>query len=94
MNNIEGFVILLTYLAVASSALSGILEARRHELDIVGATTVTFVTAFGGGTLRDLLLGRTPIFWLVDPWLSITTFAIGIISSIWLTVFQTNCFSS
>jgi uncharacterized membrane protein YeiH len=49
-------------------------------MDVVGATTVAFVTAFGGGTLRDLLLGRTPIFWLTDPWLSITTFAISIIS--------------
>ncbi len=80
MNNIDGFVILLTYLAVAASAISGILEARRHEMDIVGATIIAFVTAFGGGTLRDLLLGRTPIFWLVDPWLSIATFAISIIS--------------
>jgi len=78
MNNIEGFVILLTYLAVSASAISGILEARRHEMDIVGATTVAFVTAFGGGTLRDLLLGRTPIFWLVDPWLPVATFVISI----------------
>ena len=80
MNNIEGFVILLTYLAVTASAISGILEARRHEMDIVGATIIAFVTAFGGGTLRDLLLGRTPIFWLIDPWLTITTFAVSIIS--------------
>jgi uncharacterized membrane protein YeiH len=80
MNNAEGFVILLTYLAVAASAISGTLEARKYEMDVVGATTVAFVTAFGGGTLRDLLLGRTPIFWLMDPWLSITTFAIAIIS--------------
>ena len=80
MNMTEGFVILLTYLAVAASAISGTLEARKHEMDVVGATTVAFVTAFGGGTLRDLLLGRTPIFWLTDPWLSITTFFIAIIS--------------
>ena len=80
MNNIEGFIILLTYLAVTASAISGILEARRHEMDIVGATIIAFVTAFGGGTLRDQLLGRTPIFWLVDPWLTITTFAVSIIS--------------
>lgn len=80
MNNIEGLVILLTYLAVSVSAISGALEARKHEMDVVGATTVAFVTAFGGGTLRDLLLGRTPIFWLVDPWLSIATFGISIIS--------------
>ena len=79
MNNIEGLVILLTYLAVSASAVSGVLEARKHEMDVVGATTVAFVTAFGGGSLRDLLLGRTPIFWLVDPWLSITTFGISII---------------
>lgn len=80
MNNMEGFIILLTYLAVTASAVSGALEARKHEMDIVGATTVAFVTAFGGGTLRDLLLGRTPIFWLVDPWLSIATFVIAILS--------------
>jgi len=80
MNNIEGLVILLTYLAVSASAVSGALEARKHEMDIVGATTVAFVTAFGGGSLRDLLLGRTPIFWLVDPGLTIVTFAIAIIS--------------
>jgi uncharacterized membrane protein YeiH len=80
MKNIEGFIILLTYLAVSASAISGALEARKHEMDIVGATTVAFVTAFGGGTLRDLLLGRTPIFWLVDQGLSIATFGIAIVS--------------
>jgi uncharacterized membrane protein YeiH len=69
---------LLTYLAVIASAVSGALEARKQDMDIVGATTVAFVTAFGGGTMRDLLLGRTPIFWLVDPWLSIVTFFIGL----------------
>jgi uncharacterized membrane protein YeiH len=68
----------LTYLAVSASAISGTLEARKYDMDVVGAVTVAFVTAFGGGTLRDLLLGRTPIFWLVDPWLSIATFAIAI----------------
>jgi uncharacterized membrane protein YeiH len=79
MNDV-GFVILLTYLAVSASAISGTLEARKHEMDIVGATTVAFVTAFGGGTIRDLLLGRTPIFWVTDPWLSIATFVIAVIA--------------
>lgn len=80
MNNIEGLVILLTYLAVSASAISGTLEARKYDMDIVGAVTVAYVTAVGGGTLRDLLLGRTPIFWLVDPRLSIAVFAIAIFS--------------
>lgn len=80
MNNAESFIVLLTYLAVSASAVSGALEARKHEMDIVGATTVAFVTAFGGGTLRDLLLGRTPIFWLVDPGLSVATFGMAVVS--------------
>lgn len=80
MNNIDGLVILLTYLAVSASAISGALEARKHDMDIVGATTVAFVTAFGGGTIRDMLLGRTPIFWLVDPWLSIATFVVSVLT--------------
>ena len=80
MNNTEGLVILLTYLAVSASAISGTLEARKYDMDIVGAVTVAYVTAFGGGTLRDLLLGRTPIFWLIDPWLSIAVFVMAILS--------------
>ena len=80
MNNVGGLVILLTYLAVSASAISGALEARKQDMDIVGATTVAFVTAFGGGTMRDLLLGRTPIFWLVDQGLSIATLAIAVLT--------------
>jgi len=45
----------LTYFAVAAFAILGILEARRHEKDVFGATIVPFVTAFGGGTLRKEL---------------------------------------
>lgn len=80
MNNIEGLVILLTYLAVSASAISGALAARKHDMDVVGAATVAFITAFGGGTMRDLLLGRTPIFWLEDQGLSIAAFSIAILS--------------
>jgi len=65
---------------VIASAVSGALEARKHQMDIVGATTIAFVNAFGGGTMRDLLLGRTPVFWVVNPGLSIVTFIIGALS--------------
>jgi uncharacterized membrane protein YeiH len=80
MNDLEGLVILLTYLAVSANAVSGSLEARKNDMDVVGATTVAFVTAFGGGTMRDLLLGRTPIFWLKDQGLSIVTFGVAILA--------------
>jgi uncharacterized membrane protein YeiH len=49
-------------------------------MDIVGAITVAFATAFGGGTIRDLLLGRTPVFWVLDPWLTVATFLAGALS--------------
>jgi len=80
----ENILFILTYIAVSASAISGALEARKHEMDIVGAMTIAFVTAFGGGTMRDLLLGRTPIFWVVDPFLSVVTFFVAIISFYWL----------
>lgn len=73
----DKILIILTYIAVIASAVSGALEARKHDMDIVGATTIAFVNAFGGGTIRDLLLGRTPVFWVVDPWLTIVTFIAG-----------------
>lgn len=80
----ENILFILTYIAVTASAISGALEARKNEMDIVGAMTIAFVTAFGGGTVRDLLLGRTPIFWVVDPLLSIVTFFVTLITFYWL----------
>jgi uncharacterized membrane protein YeiH len=81
---VENILLILTYIAVTASAVSGSLEARKHEMDIVGAMTIAFVTAFGGGTMRDLLLGRTPIFWVVDPFLSVITFFAAIVSFYWI----------
>ncbi len=51
-------------LATAAFALAGILEAARKRLDAVGVCVVGFLTAFGGGTLRDLLLDQRPFFWV------------------------------
>lgn len=76
----EEILLILTYIAVIASAVSGALEARKNEMDIVGAVTIAFATAFGGGTIRDLLLGRTPVFWVLNPGLSIVTFIFGALS--------------
>ena len=45
-------------------ALSGLIEAARKRLDAVGVCLVAGLTAFGGGTLRDVLLDRRPFFWV------------------------------
>ena len=56
----------LELLGVAVFAVSGVLAAGRKGLDVLGIAIVAVVTAIGGGTLRDLLLDRHPIFWLTD----------------------------
>lgn len=47
-------------------AISGILAAVERKFDIVGAFVLGLVTAIGGGTVRDLLLGATPVGWMLD----------------------------
>lgn len=47
-------------------AISGIRVAARNNMDIFGASVVGFVTAIGGGTVRDLLLDSHPITWMAD----------------------------
>ena len=47
-------------------AISGVLSASNKKLDLFGATFIGFITAVGGGTIRDLLLGSQPVFWMKD----------------------------
>lgn len=56
----------LELLGVAVFAVSGVLAAGRRGLDALGVAVIAVVTAVGGGTLRDLLLDRHPIFWIAD----------------------------
>jgi uncharacterized membrane protein YeiH len=59
-------IVLLDYAAVLVFALTGALVASRAQLDIVGFAFLAGLTGLGGGTLRDLLLDRTPV-WIEDP---------------------------
>lgn len=54
-------------LGIAVFAFSGVLAAGRKGLDWFGVMVIAGITAIGGGTLRDLLLDRHPLFWLTDP---------------------------
>ena len=53
---------------MAVFAVSGALAALHLQLDLLGVIVIASITAIGGGTLRDLLLNRHPIFWVEDPW--------------------------
>lgn len=58
---------LLDLLGVAVFAVSGALAAGRKRLDVLGVVVVAVATAIGGGTIRDVLLDRHPIFWIDRP---------------------------
>lgn len=53
-------------IGTAIFAITGALVARGKNIDLYGVVIFSIVTAIGGGTLRDLLLGRTPVFWIRD----------------------------
>lgn len=57
-------VFVLEAIALVAFAASGLAAGLRHRMDAVGLATVAFVTAFGGGTLRDVLLDRRPFVWV------------------------------
>lgn len=72
---------LIELLAVIASSIYGGLVARRKEMDFVGVFSVAFVMAFGGGTLRDLLLDRRPLFWISNSHYPVLVFVIAAVLS-------------
>ena len=57
----------LDWLGVVVFAVSGALVASRKQMDVAGFALLGTVTGIGGGTLRDLLLGQAPVFWVREP---------------------------
>ncbi|MCO5732908.1 trimeric intracellular cation channel family protein [Rhizobium sp. SSA_523] len=70
---------LLDYAGVALFAATGALAASRKELDLIGFLFFAAATGVGGGTLRDLVLGQAPVFWVKDPTYLIICVGIGIL---------------
>jgi uncharacterized membrane protein YeiH len=61
-------LLLLIYLiAITAEAMSGALAAGRRNMDFFGVVVIAFVTALGGGTIRDVVLGNFPIGWTQHP---------------------------
>ncbi len=62
--------------AAAVFAASGALDAARQKMDILGFMLIGCAVGLGGGTVRDLLLGKVPVFWIREPeWVSICLIA-------------------
>src|SRR5699024_9074963 len=56
----------IEFLGTISFAISGTFAAIQKRLDPFGVLIIAFVTSIGGGTVRDLLLGDTPVAWMRD----------------------------
>lgn len=72
----------LDYIGTFVFAISGTLTAANKRLDFFGATVIGFVTAVGGGTLRDMMLGDLPVAWMQNInyfWVIIAGVAVTII---------------
>ena len=65
---------------ILAFAVSGFVEARKKHMDLVGVFTVAFITSFGGGTLRDILLDRRPLFWVENQEYPIMIFALALVA--------------
>ncbi|WBU54763.1 trimeric intracellular cation channel family protein [Paracoccus sp. SCSIO 75233] len=66
-DTLSGYVWALDYGSALVFALTGALVASRAQLDIIGFIFMASLTAVGGGTVRDLVLGRDPVFWVAQP---------------------------
>ena len=80
---------LLDYAGVAVFAVSGALAAGRKRFDLLGVVVIALVTSIGGGTVRDLLLNRQPVFWIGNP-----TYLLLIVATALLTVPYTRRFKA
>ena len=61
---LQNGTVMFEIIGTLAFALSGLIEAARKRLDLVGMAMVAGLAAFGGGTLRDILLDRRPFFWV------------------------------
>jgi len=69
------FLQFITYAGTFVFALTGAFKARTYKMDVFGGLVVAFATAYGGGTIRDLLIGIRPVNWVNDNIALVLVFA-------------------
>lgn len=69
----------LEHFGVSVSAISGVLAARGKKVDLFGVLVLALVTAFGGGTVRDVIAGDLPVVWIREPSLLINATIVALL---------------
>lgn len=70
----------LFILGIIVEAMTGALSAGRKDMDILGAVIIAVVTALGGGTVRDILIGHYPLLWIQNPNFLMITIMAGLVT--------------
>ncbi|MEI6897446.1 MAG: trimeric intracellular cation channel family protein [Psychromonas sp.] len=81
---VESFIYTFDIIGIIACAISGVLVATRLRMDPFGIVVLAGVTAIGGGTVRDMMMGATPVFWIVDNSYIYVVLITSIISVYWL----------
>jgi uncharacterized membrane protein YeiH len=70
----------LEHFAVGVAAISGVLAARGKKVDLFGVLVLAFVTALGGGTVRDVVSGDLPVVWIREPMFLLTATSVAMLT--------------
>jgi len=81
---LDKFIYISDIIGVITCAISGVLVATRLRMDPFGITVLAGVTGIGGGTLRDMMMGATPVFWIVDNTYIYVILLTAMVGVIWL----------
>jgi uncharacterized membrane protein YeiH len=79
---------LIDFLGVAAFSISGVFAAMEKRLDVFGIFIIAFVTAMGGGTLRDILIGDLPVNWMRSSNYGLIVFLVSVVTIIFNKVIR------
>ncbi|MEL0660496.1 trimeric intracellular cation channel family protein [Psychromonas arctica] len=81
---LDNFIYISDLIGMITCAISGVLVATRLRMDPFGISVLAGVTAVGGGTLRDMMMGATPVFWIEDNTYIYVILITALLSVLWL----------
>jgi len=79
--SVSNSIAIVELLGVLAFAFTGIIEARKKGMDLIGVYTVSMIAAFGGGTIRDLLIGNYPLYWITHSSYAMLLFGFALASA-------------
>ena len=88
--SVTNSIALIELLGVLAFAFTGIIEARKKRMDLVGVYAVSMIAAFGGGTIRDLLINHYPLYWIAHSGYALMLLGFAIVSPMLGALFYNN----